>query len=288
MKRMTISHVAFAFMVFTLLSGCTRHGTYTDVQQSLNVGNYSQAAERLRRCVREGTDTRCSDLMARIQESGQSSEVFLLAEKSEKERRESALQAEHKRLAWIQSLRESNSPWDKLRLALEIQNGTIPEDSPQEANRAMSDAFFGFGDCAKNADPHCMSQYASMILQSSESLSIEQQEVAEDKAMYWLKLSARYGNDEARKLLLQRGRAIPSPDLAMENLQEEANLIAEAGQMNFLAMRKNAQRQQAYYQSQLLIEVRRANIINAMNSFLPRTVSCSSNTIGSYTYTRCH
>jgi hypothetical protein len=74
----------------------------------------------------------------------------------------------------------------------------------------------------------------------------------------------------------------------MENLQEEANLIAEAGQMRFLELRKKAQRQQAYYQSQLLIEARRANFINAMNSFLPRTVSCSSNTIGSYTYTQCY
>lgn len=190
--------------------------------------------------------------------------------------------------AWIQSLRESNSPWDKLRLALEIQNGTIPEDSPQEANRAMSDAFFGFGDCAKNADPQCMSQYASMIIQGSEALSIEQQEVAEDTAMYWLKLSARYGNDEARKMLLRLGRAIPSPDLAMENLQEEANSIAEAGQMRALELREKAQRQQAYYQEQLLIEAQRANFINAMNSFLPRTVSCSSNTIGSYTYTQCY
>jgi hypothetical protein len=263
---MTISHLAFAFLFFTLLSGC--HGTYTDVQQSLSIRNYSQAAERLRRCVRKGTDTRCSDLMGRIQESGQTAWGFLLAEAREKERRESALHAENKRLAWIQSLRESTSPWDKLRLALEIQNGTIPEDSPQEANRAMSDAFFGFGDCAKNADPQCMSQYASMILESSEALSIEQQEVAEDKAMYWLKLSARYGNDEARKLLLQRGRAIPSPDLAMENLQEQANVIAEAGQMRELELREKAQRQQAYYQSQLLIEARRANIINAMNSFI--------------------
>jgi len=279
MKRMTISHLAFAFLVFTLLSGCTRYGTYTDVQHSLSSHSYSQATERLQRCVRKGTDTRCSDLMARFQESGQSSEVFF----PEEERRRVALQAENERLAWIQSLRESNSPWDKLRLALEIQNGTIPEDSPQEANRAMSDAFFGFGDCAKNADPQCMSQYASMIMQSSESLAIEQQEVAEDKAMYWLKLSARYGNDEARKMLLHLGRALPSPDLAMENLQEQANVIAEAGQMRELELREKAQRQQAYYQSQLLIEARRANFINAMNSFLPRTVSCSSNTIGSYT-----
>lgn len=283
---MTISHLAFAFMVFTLLSGC--HGTYNDVQYSLSKGNYSKAAERLRRCVWRGTDTRCSDLMARIQESGQPIYEFLLAEEIEKARREAALQAENERLAWIQSLRESNSPWDKLRLALEIQNGTIPEDSPQEANRAMSDAFFGFGDCAKNADPQCMSQYASMIMQSSESLAIEQQEVAEDKAMYWLKLSARYGNDEARKMLLHLGRALPSPDLAMENLQEQANLIAEAGQMLELELREKAQRQQAYYQSQLLIEARRANFINMMNSFLPRTVSCSSNTIGSYTYTQCY
>jgi hypothetical protein len=226
--------------------------------------------------------------MARIQESGQPSYEFFLAEESKKKSREAALQAENERLAWIQSLRESNSPWDKLRLALEIQNGTIPEDSPQEANRAMSDAFFGFGDCAKNADPQCMSQYASMILQSSEALSIERQKEAEDKALYWLKLSARYGNDGARKMLIKLGRAIPSPDLAMENLQEEANLIAEAGQMRELELREKALSQQAYYQSQLLIEARRANFINAMNSFLPRTVNCSSSAIGSYTYTRCH
>ena len=45
--------------------------------------------------------------MARFQESGQSSEVFF----REEERRELALQAERKRLAWIQSLRESNSPY---------------------------------------------------------------------------------------------------------------------------------------------------------------------------------
>ena len=45
MKRMTISHLAFAFLVFTLLSGCTRYGTYTDVQHSLSSHSYSQATE---------------------------------------------------------------------------------------------------------------------------------------------------------------------------------------------------------------------------------------------------
>ncbi|MEX2492744.1 MAG: hypothetical protein WD425_13385 [Nitrospirales bacterium] len=284
MKRMTISHLAFACMVSTLLSGCTRYGTYQEIQDSLSYGDYSQAAERLRRCVKKGSDSRCSDLLARFQESGQTSKAFF----EEEQRRKLSLEWENKKLAWLQSLRESNSPWDKLRLALEIQNGTIPEDSPQEANQVMSDAFFGFGECAKNADPNCMSQYASMIIQASETLTPEQQESAKDKAMYWLNLAARYGNDEARKMLIRLSREIPSPDLAMENLQVEANSIAEKGQMRELALREKAQRQQAYYQSQLLIEARRANFINAMNSFLPRTVSCSSNTIGSYTYTQCH
>ena len=284
MKINSLSSFAFFVMVFTVLPTCTRYGTYSEMQHSLNKGNYSQAAERLERCAKKGVDPLCRDLMSRLEESKLSSKEFFIAEK----RRELELQKAQHELARIQSLRESTNPWDKLRLALEIQNGTIKEGYPEEANQAMSEAFFGFGDCAKNADPHCMSQYASMILQGSEALAPEQQEGAKGKAIYWLNLAARYGNDEARKMLIRMSKDIPSPDLAMENLQEEANSIAESGITRELELLEKTKKQQAYYQSQLLIEAKRANFINAMNSFFPRTVSCSSTTFGSYTYTSCN
>ena len=70
----------------------------------------------------------------------------------------------------------------------------------------------------------------------------------------------------------------------MENLQEQANSIAEAGRR----LQEEAKEQQAYYQSQLLVQARRANFLRMMNSFFPRTASCTSNTIGSSTYTRCY
>lgn len=245
-----------------LISGCS-HRTLAHVEISLANGNYQQAGIRLERCAKwPGKDkVACQAKLDRASQKGLSVDDFLRGEREELR---------------IAELRASASPWDKLLLALELQSGTIKEALPNEVEILIEDAFFGFGECAKAADDDCMAQYAKMILAGYAILSDKEKLDAEEKAIYWLNLAARYGNEEARKSLISLEVDIPSPDLAMENLQETANSIASGRliiQRKALAFQIAAEKRHRY------------DVL--MQSLLPKMISCTSNSVGGYTYTNC-
>ncbi len=247
MLRLLFTTIAF----FLLISGCGNR-TIAHIDESISNGNYSQAAIRLERCVKyPGADQeKCREWLSSIDANGLSVSEGLR----------------------IKVLRESSNPWDKLALASYIQAGKVKPIYPNEINILIEDAFFGFGECAKTANADCMAQYAKMILAGHDTLPDQDKLEAKEKAAYWLNLAARYGNEEARKNLISQGKDIPSPDLAMEDLQKTANKIA-AG--NLVAQR------------QALALQRQHNFSMYMQTLLPKTLNCTSNSVGTYTYTNC-
>ena len=246
------------------------NNTLDSYNESLAAGNKLQASERLRRCANSGPD---KEKCAVIQES--------LRKKAIEDKQREKIELEIKR---IETLRVSTNPWDNISLAMEIQAGHIDKAYANEDTVLIKKSFYGFGVCAKNNDPSCMSQYAQMILLGMDSLPKENLSSTKAKALYWLNLSARYGNENARRSLLELEEPIPTPDLSMEILQKDANSLAKE---TILASRES-ERRQSYYNSQMLEEKKRQNLIASFNNFFPKIVSCTSNKVGSYVFTNCN
>ena len=269
-------------LIIITFTGCSHmRNNLRYYNASVASGNYRQAAERLERCANSGSDSvACRSILQELKIYNLPTALAIAKQQDEKR---DALKKE-KELKRIGNLRNSKNPWDLMSLALEIQAGKISSAYPGEDSALVQQSFFEFGNCAKKNDPACMSQYAQMILYGMNALPSEKLKTTKEKALYWLNLSARYGNENARRLLLELEEPIPTPDLAMEMLQRSANSIA---QENILA-RKEAENRQASYNAQMLEETRRQNFIMSINAFFPKTVNCVSNKIGSYTYTNCN
>jgi TPR repeat protein len=274
------------------LSGCLAkrfiNNNLVDYNYSVRGKNYAQAAIRLERCASLSSDSReCRNIRDGLLKSGlpladaikKDHEKKLAIDQKEKEIAEKSEEVRR-----IKSLRDSNNPWDNLSLALEIQAGTVEKISPDEDKKLIEKAFFGFGECAKQTNPACMTQYAQMILYGIDFLPEDKKKSASEKALYWLKLSARYGNEGARRLLISLEQDIPTPDLSMEILQKEANAIAVAE----MDARKLSEKQRLDFSAQMVQEAKRANFISSMRYFFPKAVNCTSTKIGSYTYTNCY
>lgn len=269
------------FLILIGLTGCAlRYNRIADYRNSVENRRYAQASVRLERCANFGRDSKeCSNILEELKKSGLP--IVDAIRKDHEAKIEEIEKAKKK--ARINALRESDNPWDKLSLAIDIQSGVVEEAYPKEDMALIEQAFFGFGECAKQTNPSCMTQYAQMILYGMDILPQEKKRSAREKALYWLNLSARYGDEDARRLLITLEENIPTPDLSMENLQKTANSIA----IDDMEARKEAERRQSYYNSQMLQETRRTNFISSMSYFFPRTVNCTTNSIGAYTYTNC-
>ncbi|OGR01457.1 MAG: hypothetical protein A2511_00875 [Deltaproteobacteria bacterium RIFOXYD12_FULL_50_9] len=271
----------FVFIIFIALTGCAlNNNKLADFNYSLKNRNYAQAAVRLERCADFGRDSKkCQNLLNELK----SSDLLLVGaiQKYHEEQIKKLQQEKEKNR--VNALRKSNNPWDKLSLALDIQAGVVEKAYPEEDSRLIEQAFFSFGKCAKQTNPSCMTQYAQMILYGMSILPPEEKKSAREKALYWLNLSARYGNENARRLLITLEENIPTPDLSMESLQKAAISIAR----DDLEAMKEAERRQSYYNSQMLQETNQANFISSMNYFFPKTVNCTTNSLGAYTYTNC-
>jgi hypothetical protein len=272
-----------SFPLLIVLSGCAlKNNKLFDYQISVKNQNYRQAAVRLERCSEFpiGRDSKeCRNILERLKKSD-----LPLADAIKKDNEEKLKnRKKEEEKARISALRKSDDPWDRLSLALEIQEGTVEEAYPEEDKELIEKAFFGFGECSKQINPACMTQYAQMILYGIDALSEENKQSAREKALYWLNLSARYGNEDARRLLINLEETIPTPDLSMESLQKTANSVVLAD----MESRKAAERRQSYFNSQMLQESRRANFISSMRYFFPRKVNCTTTKIGAYTYTNC-
>lgn len=273
----------YFFVLLFFVSGCQPNSKYSSYLDSVTRRNYSQAAIRLERCAGRpmGRDPElCEDLITRFNKTGLSLEEAIRLE-YERELEERARQEEQSRIA---GLRASRDPWDKLILAVDIQAGIVKAEYTGEDADLIQKAFFGFGKCAKQGKPACMTQYAQMILYGTGELTSEEKESAKEKVKYWLTLAARYGDQIARKLLISIEEEIPTPDLSMEQLQKDANTIARRYAEERIIMEKK----QAYYNERMLNEVERTNFINSMNTFFPKTVNCTSQSIGGTTYTNCY
>ena len=272
----------YIILLIFFLAGCPlKYNRLADFNSSLYSENYQQAAERLKRCANFGRDSKqCQKILDRLNESNLPIVEALRREhEAEKE-----LISEESKKARLIALRNSKNPWDKLSLALEIQAGNIIEAYPNEDVKLIEQAFFGFGECAKQNEPPCMTQYAQMILYGIDNLAPDEVKSAKEKALYWLKLSARYGNENSRRLLISLQEEIPTPDLSMEQLQKDAIYIAKQANEE----RIKAENEQKYYNKQMLNEARRANFIASMNAFFPRTVRCTTSSFGRYTYVNCY
>lgn len=268
-------------LLLIVLIGCAlKFNRIADVNNSLERKNYAQAAVRLEKCANFGRDSKqCQKIIEKLKKSD-----LPIADAIKKDYEEKIANIEReKEQARIGALRKSDNPWDKLSLALDIQAGVVKEAYPKEDISLIEQAFFGFGECAKRTNPSCMTQYAQMILYGMDILPQEGKKSAREKALYWLNLSARYGNENARRLLISIEENIPTPDLSMELLQKAANAIAR----DDIKSREEAEIRQSYYNSQMIQETRRANFISSMNYFFPKTVNCTTNSIGAYTYTNC-
>ena len=280
-KEFRAIYLLCTFLMLSGLTGCGyRYNTLWDYQMSVQQRMYGQAAIRLDRCASYGSQSeQCNDILNKLKKTG------LPLPEAIRQDHEASLRAkeQEKKTAYFNSLRRSTNPWDQMLLVAEIQKGGLKEDYPKEIDTLIEKAFFGFGECAKQADPPCMTQYGQMIMYGMDALSDDKKQSARQKALYWLNLSARYGNEDARRLLLTLEENIPSPDLSMESLQKAANSIAK----DDIKARKEAERRQAYYNSEMLREIKRANYIASMNSFFPRTVNCTANNMGVYTYINC-
>lgn len=193
---------------------------------------------------------------------------------------------ESQRAAYAENLakmRASQNPWEKYLLFSGLSAGTIDPLDPDEIARTAREAFAGFGACAKETDPSCMDMYGELILRGADSLEAKGKAEARRRALYWLSLAARYGYEPARKVLVSEGADIPSPDLAMEKLQKEANNIA----MNSQISAERIARDKAARDYELVKETRRQTEQMIWANLFPKMVSCTSNKIGSYTYTNC-
>jgi len=274
---MKLLFIPFLLILFT---GC--HGTIAAFNESIKYDRYEQAAIRLERCANRANYETESNECKECKECKKMIEEFTstglpLAEAIKKD------YEAKKEIIRLTGFRESNNPWDKLSLALAIQDGIIKEAYLDESSTLTKQAFFGFGECAKQSNSSCMTQYAQMIIYGMGTLTKNEKESAENKAIYWLNLAARFGDEGARNALISLEKKIPTPDLSMEKLQKDANYIATQG----YKAKQRAAEIQAYYSSQMLNETRRANFISSMNSFFPETVNCTSSTVGGYTYTNC-
>lgn len=270
----TSSFLVIAAVISTLsLSGCRyAHNTYSSVHDSLSQQLFTQASIRLQRCVDHGysqSQQQCISKAKEIESTGMTILEYYRAEDSRKKHKEYVQQ--------LQKKRDSSSPWDRLSLAGAIALGDIPALKEGEIEEHLEFAFIGFGECAKGADIACMVQYGRMVLNGTDLLVGKPKEDAKNKALYWLSLSARYGSKEARKTLLTIGEEIPTPDLAMELLQREAN---------DQATRKYQEEIEAI--DRLTKEVRYSNYQMSLQSFFPRMATCTSNSIGTYVYTSCY
>jgi TPR repeat protein len=183
----------------------------------------------------------------------------------------------------LAKMRASKNPWDKYLLFSALSAGTIEPLDPDEITRTAREAFAGFGECAKETDPSCMDMYGELILRGADTLDAKGKTEARRKALYWLTLAARYGYEPARKVLVSEGADIPTPDLAMEKLQKEANNIA----MNTQISAERIARDKAARDYELIRETRRQTEQMIWANLFPKMVNCTSNKIGSYTYTNC-
>jgi hypothetical protein len=276
--------IIFIAMLIQFASGCTvapRNYSYAHVGKALYNGNYDQAAVMLENCAASSKNPEdrqfCANKLNSLKGSGSSVADAL---RMEARKNSGLVETETLRLA---RLRASNSPWDKYILFSELSAGAVEPIDPDETTRTAREAFAGFGDCAKETVPSCMSMYGELILRGEDSLDAKSKTEGRRKAMYWLKLAARYGYEPARRALVSEGEDIPTPDLAMERLQREANVIAKDAAIN----QDRAQREQAARDYEKLRESRRQTEQMIWANLFPKMVSCSANTMGSYTYTRC-
>lgn len=280
----------FVFVIISsvmTLYGCSK-SSMRHVEIYAKTGDAYRASIHLERCAKNGligkvTTTKkqkeCIELLEKIETVGTTPDqyfrdIYNVAEAAKKRKLE---------LERLEEMRNSQNPWELLTLATEISNNKIDEKYTGESFDIFKKSFFLFGDCAKESDHNCMTQYAKMILIGIEDIDENSKKLAEKNAVYWLNIAARYGNTEARKHLIILEKDIPTPDLAMEQLQKEANNIAKDT--------VDSQRELAHKQYLLLLEQQetksRQEYANMMRSFFPKTVNCTSNRIGSTTYTNC-
>lgn len=236
-------------VVLSLLSGC-RSYMMSHVKMSIDGGNWPQAAERLKRCARsevasQNSQKPCSEKLDKISASGVQISDYLR--------------------------RESSNPWLLYSLAIKLQLGELEEIYPGEKEVVFQQSFDGFGECAKKVDHNCMVQYGKMILSAEKDFA--ETDSAVKAAEYWLNLSARYGNNEAREELLRLGKEIPSPDLSMEQLQKNSLVVNRA----MLQETRNLRYLQA---SSLLMQ--------SLAQSSSRSFRCTSSNYGGYTYTNCY
>lgn len=218
-----ITGCPLARIVSKATPGIAPNSSYESFQRSMETHNFPQAAERLVRCSRCNTEE-CLSIMEEAKSSGLRYHQYL-------EKRQLRIEI----IERARGIKEGGTPWDKLQLVSEIEQGNVKESYPGEAKEHLRNAFLGFGECAKDADPKCMTQYARMILERIEPLPEDKKEIGKEEAIYWLNLAARYGNNEARKDLIALDQPIPSPDLSvggtvaekeeMEALKQEVESI---------------------------------------------------------------
>ena len=242
-----------------IISGCS-HGSIKDINYALQRGNLDIAVKRLDRCIKWSRKDKelCEKISQNAEEKNIPIRQYLASLWEQKKREEQ---------------RNSENPWDQLSVAIAISNGKLEPISSNEFDMLIKKAFLGFGECAKAANTNCMVQYSRMIMEGISGLSDDKKNVAVDKAIYWLDLAARYGNEDARKDLMTLERSIPSPDLSMEKLQKD--------------MIYQKQREVMAIQQQTTA-INRASIQTAMQSFISKSMSCTSNSYGSTTFTTCY
>lgn len=296
---------AFLFVLLFLLvhgmTGCrwNQNGYHKDrivhIKRAVKVGNYNQASKFLDNCVNNKINLdyhKCIELNTKILSSGKSrneyfkSDYLVALEEEERLLKEAFLQMEREeKKEQMEILRTSPSPWDKYTLAIELHLGNAEEKFSGEIGDVIGQAFIGFGVCAKEVDTDCMTQYARMILSAVNNFP--DKATARKAALYWLNLSARYGNNDARKVLISLGEPVPTPDLAMEELQRTANDLSR----NEIRSNEELERKRLFLEREMLNESRKQSRIQAasfiMQNFVNRSLRCTSNTFGGTTFTNC-
>lgn len=278
--------VTVFFLLFSVLCGCAHKYYFFHVNDSVARGAFQQAAIRLERCAsdpKNPDNDLCTKRLNALKGSGNSiAEALRQEARLEDDRRAKDRQMLEfsKRTA---RMRQSTDPWDKYILFSELSAGTIEPIDDDEVTRVANEAFAGFGQCAKETDPSCMAMYGDLILRGTNSLESDAKVEGRRKALYWLKLAARYGYEPARKTLVAEGEDIPSPDLAMERLQKEANVIAK----NTLVEQQRQERERAARDYELIRESRQRTEQIIWSNLFPKMINCTANSLGSYTYTRC-
>lgn len=271
-------------LCFSLMSGCSKQYLVA-VDKNAAVGDYAHAAKRLVACANttKGDGEKCKERYELLVKSGlplvQAVEFYHKGVLDEKVREIRGSD----RASRIDRLRASKDPWDKYLLFSELTTGSITPLNDLEIQSTAQDAFSGFAECAKQADPSCMAQYGELILMGVGELRGAESFEAKRKAFYWLRLAARYGYEQARRVLISNGEEVPTPDLAMEKLQRDANAIAT----NAALAHEHARRDQAAREYEMIREVRRQAEMRYWQSLFPTMVRCTSNTVGGYTYTNC-